>query len=110
MRALVLVSVLGFASTALAQDPSASADEARRLSRAGDAAGALRAMLRAVEQQPDDPVFHCEAGWLAFLAEESRVSDNAKLAVSPMLIPAALLDPEAVSVPEPIPLDLPVLP
>ncbi|MCA9722998.1 MAG: Gfo/Idh/MocA family protein [Gemmatimonadales bacterium] len=47
---------------------------------------------------------------LAFLAEESRVSDNAKLAVSPMLIPAALLDPEAVSVPEPIPLDLPVLP
>ncbi|MCB9593620.1 MAG: hypothetical protein H6719_12880 [Sandaracinaceae bacterium] len=74
MRALVLVSVLGFASTALAQDPSASADEARRLSRAGDAAGALRAMLRAVEQQPDDPVFHCEAGWLAFLAEDLDVA------------------------------------
>ncbi|MES2123099.1 MAG: Gfo/Idh/MocA family oxidoreductase, partial [Gemmatimonadota bacterium] len=37
---------------------------------------------------------------LAFLAEESRANDNARIIVSPLLIPAALLPEEAVLVPE----------
>jgi predicted dehydrogenase len=41
---------------------------------------------------------------LAFLAEESREHGNAQIAVSPLVIPVALIQTEAVSMPEPLPL------
>ncbi len=41
---------------------------------------------------------------LAFLAEESRQRDNAKVPVSPTIIPEALIQAEAVSLPEALPL------
>lgn len=41
---------------------------------------------------------------LAFLAEESRQGGNAKIAVSPTIIPEVLIQAEAVSVPEALPM------
>jgi predicted dehydrogenase len=40
---------------------------------------------------------------VAFLAEESRLQDNVKVAVSPWLIPAALRQPAGEALPEPLP-------
>jgi hypothetical protein len=41
---------------------------------------------------------------MAFLAEESRLADNVKIRVSPVLIPAALRQPVGEALPEPLPM------